>query len=312
VKSSIAQAGQTDTALLTGVYEKRQPKDGSHLHKIYLLVVIAFSATFCPCASADSNTAQVVPVYGYEIIKTYPHDRRAFTQGLVFSGGFLYEGTGSYGQSELRKVTLETGQVLRRSKLPSRYFGEGITIHRGRIIQLTWKSRIGFVYDCNTFEPLRTFAYPTEGWGITHDEKHLIISDGTSTLHLLDPNTFEPIAKLEVHDNNTPVPGLNELEYIKGRIYANIWKSDRIAVISPETGRILAWINLKGILDGFDYKKPVDVLNGIAYDNENDRLFVTGKLWPHLFQIKLLPPPYLPCLDRKIPRDRGNSNLIAP
>jgi glutamine cyclotransferase len=264
--------------------------DGSHLHKICLPLVIAFSATFCPFVSADSNAPTPVPAYGYEIVKTYPHDRRAFTQGLVFSDGLLYESTGRYGQSELRKVKLETGQVLRRRKLPSQYFGEGITIHRGRIIQLTWKSRIGFVYDSNTLEPLRTFAYPTEGWGITHDQKHLIISDGTSTLHLLDPNTFEPIAKLTVHDNNTPVPGLNELEYIKGRIYANIWKSDRIAVISPETGRILAWIKLKGILNGFDYKKPVGVLNGIAYDKKNDRLFVTGKLWPHLFQIKLLPP----------------------
>jgi glutamine cyclotransferase len=226
--------------------------------------------TFCPFASADSNVPTLVPVYGYEIVKTYPHNRHAFTQGLVFSDGFLYESTGRYGQSELRKARLETGQVLRRSKLPSQYFGEGITIH--------------------PLESLRTFTYSTEGWGITHDEEHLIISDGTSTLHLLDPNTFEPIARLKVHDNNTPVPGLNELEYVKGRIYANIWKSDRIAVISPETGRILAWIKLKGISNGFDYKKPVGVLNGIAYDKRNDRLFVTGKLWPHLFQIKLLPP----------------------
>jgi glutamine cyclotransferase len=263
---------------------------GSRLYKISLLVVIAFSTTFCSFAPADSNAPPLVPVYGYEIVKTYPHDRRAFTQGLVFSDGFLYESTGRYGQSELRKVTLETGQILRRRKLPAQYFGEGITIHRGRIIQLTWKSRTGFVYDSNTFEPLHTFSHPTEGWGITHDEKRLIISDGTSTLHLLDPNTFEPIAKLKVHDNNTPVPGLNELEYVKGRIYANIWKSDRIAVISPETGRILAWIKLKGILNGFDYKKPIGVLNGIAYDKKNDRFFVTGKLWPHLFQMRLLPP----------------------
>ncbi|MHC4646532.1 MAG: glutaminyl-peptide cyclotransferase [Planctomycetota bacterium] len=262
----------------------------SRFYRIYLPAVLTFFAALSSFASADSNTPPPAPVYGYEIVKTYPHDPRAFTQGLVFSKGFLYESTGLYGRSELRKLKLETAQVLLRHKLPRRFFAEGITIHRDRIIQLTWKSRKGFVYDSNTLEPLGAFAWPAQGWGITHDQERLIISDGTSTLHLLDPNTFEPIGSLKVHDNNTPVPRLNELEYVKGRIYANIWETDRIAVISPETGRVLAWIDLKGILKDSKHKKPGGVLNGITYDKKNDRLFVTGKLWPHIFHIRLIPP----------------------
>jgi glutamine cyclotransferase len=262
----------------------------SRLYKIYLQAVLIFSATSCPFAAADSNTPLPVPVYNYKIIQTYPHDRNAFTQGLVFSHGFLYESTGLYRKSELRKIKLETAEVLHRRRLPRKFFGEGITIHRNRIIQLTWRSRKGFVYDCNTLEPLGDFPWPAQGWGITHDQKRLIVSDGTSTLKFLDPNTFKIIGKLHVHDNNTPVSRLNELEYVKGRIYANIWRTDRIAVISPETGSILAWIDLRAILNHSQYRKPVGVLNGIAYDEKKDRLFVTGKLWPHLFQIELILP----------------------
>jgi glutamine cyclotransferase len=253
-------------------------------------MLIVCSVMSCSVMRADANAPRVAPVYGHKIIKTYPHDRRAFTQGLVFRDGLLYESTGQYGRSDLRTVKLETAEVLHRHKLPSKYFGEGITIRRNRIIQLTWKSRRGFVYDCNTLEPLYSFVYPGVGWGITHDQRRLIVSDGTSTLQLLDPNTFKITGTLKVHDNNTPVAGLNELEYIKGRIYANIWKSDRIAVISPENGAICAWIDLKGILNGSKYRRRLGVLNGIAYDNAGDRLFVTGKLWPYIFEIKPVPP----------------------
>jgi glutamine cyclotransferase len=266
----------------------------NHSNKMLLLLLAVILTPRCLCAAPDTNEPSspadpnAAPVYTYRIINTFPHDPAAFTQGLVFADGFLYESTGRYGQSELRKTTLETAQVLKRYRLRDTYFAEGITFHRNRIIQLTWKSRIGFVYDSNTLQLLRTFEYPTEGWGITSDPNRLIMSDGTSNLYLLDPNTFEPIGKLKVHDNNTPLIGLNELELVNGRIYANIWQQDRIAVISPEKGKLLAWIDLKGILNPKQYKHPIDVLNGIAYDTKNDRLFITGKLWPLIFEIKLL------------------------
>ena len=223
-----------------------------------------------------------IPLYTYNVINTYPHDKEAFTQGLVFANGFLYEGTGQYGSSSLRKVQLETGKVVQIYRLPKRFFGEGITIYRNHIIQLTWQSHTGFVYDKTSFNLLRKFSYPTEGWGITHDGKQLIMSDGTATLYFLDPETFEPIGTLQVHDANGPVKNINELEYIQGEIYANVWKQNRIARISPQTGEVIGWIDLGGLCT---WK---GVLNGIAYDNEHDRLFVTGKLWPYIYEIKLI------------------------
>ncbi len=231
-----------------------------------------------------------IPTYTYRIVNTYPHDQGAFTEGLVFEQGVLYESTGLRGRSTLRRVALETGDVLQRHALPDRFFGEGITLYGDKIIQLTWQSNIGFVYDKNSFELLRTFHYPTEGWGLTHDGQRLIMSDGTSTLHFLDPETLEDIAQVEVYDNHDPVTRLNELEYIRGEVYANVWQADRIAIIDPETGRVTAWIDLEGLLDAEDYGEPEDVLNGIAYDPETDRLFVTGKLWPRLFEIELISP----------------------
>ena len=231
-----------------------------------------------------------IPTYTYRVVNTYPHDQSAFTQGLVFEQGVLYEGTGLRGRSTLRRVALETGDVLQRHALPDRFFGEGITLYGDKIIQLTWQSHIGFVYDKTSFELLRTFHYPTEGWGLTHDSQRLIMSDGTSTLHFLDPETLEDIAQVEVYDNHGPVARLNELEYIRGEVYANVWQTDRIAIIDPGTGRVTAWIDLEGLLDAEDYGEPEDVLNGIAYDPETDRLFVTGKLWPKLFQIELISP----------------------
>jgi glutamine cyclotransferase len=230
------------------------------------------------------------PVYTYQIINTYPHDRDAFTEGLVFEDGFLYEGTGLYGQSTLRRVELETGDILQVNALTDQFFGEGIAIYGAKIIQLTWKSNIGFVYDKDSFELLQEFNYSTEGWGITSDGERLIMSDGTSTLHFLDPQTFEATGQLEVSDSGTPITKLNELEYIQGEIYANVWQTDWVARIAAETGQVIGWIDLRGLLTAEDLSKPVDVLNGIAYDAEADRLFVTGKLWPKLFEIELIPP----------------------
>jgi len=231
-----------------------------------------------------------IPVYTYNIVNTYPHDRNAFTEGLVFEDDVLYEGTGRFGHSTLRRVELETGDILQIRELSDQFFGEGITIYENKVIQLTWRSNIGFVYDKNSFELLQEFNYSTEGWGITHDGERLIMSDGTSTLHFLDPQTFEEIGQLEVSDNDGPVTRLNELEYIQGEIYANVWQTDRVARIAPMTGRVVGWVDLAGLLTAEDLSEPVDVLNGIAYDANTDRLFVTGKWWPKLFEIELISP----------------------
>jgi glutaminyl-peptide cyclotransferase len=221
----------------------------------------------------------------YRVIRSYPHDRQAFTQGLVFEGGFFYEGTGLRGRSSLRKVDPVSGRILKEISLEPSHFGEGITVFGDRIVQLTWLSHLGFVYDKASFRLLKTFAYPQEGWGITHDGERLIRSDGTSILHFLDPNDFREVATVGVHDERGPVTGLNELEYVQGVIYANVWPTDRIAVIHPRTGRVEAWMDLKGLLGKTD-SRGADVLNGIAYDARGDRLFVTGKLWPKVFEIQ--------------------------
>jgi glutamine cyclotransferase len=227
--------------------------------------------------------AEAVPVYTYHVINAYPHDEEAFTQGLVFDDGCLYEGTGIKGASTLRKVHLETGDILQIHRLSRRFFGEGITIYENRIIQLTWRSRVGFVYDRHSLRPVRKFRYRTEGWGITHDVERLIMSDGTPTLYFLHPLTFKTIGRVTVRDAHGPVRMLNELEYIRGEIYANVWQQKLIARISPKTGMVLGWIDLGGLCrwDG--------VLNGIAYDAEGERLFVTGKMWPYIYHIKLIP-----------------------
>jgi glutamine cyclotransferase len=237
---------------------------------------------------APTPTAEIVPVYSYTIVNAYPHDNNAFTQGLIFEDGILYEGTGLRGQSTLRKVALETGAILQLYALPAQYFGEGVTVYGDKIYQLTWQSNVGFVYDKHSFQLLQQFHYPTEGWGITHDGERLIMSDGTSTLHFLDPETLEEIGRTQVYDSDGPVVRLNELEYVQGEIYANVWQTDRIARIDPGTGQVIAWIELDGLLSPEDLSQPVGVLNGIAYDAQNERLFVTGKKWPKLFEIELI------------------------
>jgi glutamine cyclotransferase len=239
------------------------------------------------CSSGDSQPASI-PVYGYEVVHTYPHDRTAFTQGLVYVDGFLYEGTGLNGKSSLRKVKLETGEVVQERRLPDQYFGEGITDWNNELLQLTYHEETGFVYDRATFDFKRTFRYRGEGWGLTHDAARIIMSDGSSTLRFWNPATLEETGRLNVMDGETAISNLNELEWVGGEIYANIWQTDRIARISPTTGRVTGWIDLQGLLSDADRSVPVDVLNGIAYDAQHGRLFVTGKLWPKLFEIKLI------------------------
>ncbi len=252
---------------------------------INLVMLLLMSVLFLsPTKRHQTNPA---PVYSYSIVNVYPHDPTAFTQGLVYDDGVLYEGTGLRGQSTLRKVELTTGIVLQLHELPDEYFGEGVTLYDDKIIQLTWQANVGFVYDRNSFLLLDKFYYEEEGWGITFDGSRFIISDGTATLHFVDPATFTETGRVEVRDENGTVDNLNELEFINGEVFANVYLTDRIVRIDPQSGKVTGWIDLSGILPPEDRSRQVDVLNGIAYDAENDRLFVTGKLWPKLFEIKL-------------------------
>jgi glutamine cyclotransferase len=239
--------------------------------------------------------ADSLPVYGYTIINEFDHDSSAFTQGLIYEHDALYEGTGLFGSSSLRKVELETGTILKIRNLDNSYFGEGITMWNDTIIQLTWQNHIGFVYiELDTFQLIDSFFYSTEGWGLTHDDTCLIMSDGTPRLHYLDPHTFDEVGYIDVNAEGTPVTHLNELEYIQGKIYANVWYCDSIAIIEPQTGDVTGWLNLAGILTDHDISLQANVLNGIAYDHQDVRLFVTGKLWPTLFEIEVDPINYPP------------------
>ena len=228
-----------------------------------------------------------VPTDSFDVINSWPHDPAAFTQGLIYYHGRLYESTGLYGASSLREVELETGAVLRKVAVPEQYFAEGLTIFGDRIVQLTWQSQQGFIYDLPSFRLQGEFSYTGEGWGLTHDGHYLIMSDGTHQLRFLDPTSFAVVKAVGVYYDGRPVTNLNELEYVRGEIYANIWQTDRIARIDPQSGRILGWIDLTGLLPAADRSASVDVLNGIAYDAATDRLFVTGKRWPKLFEIRL-------------------------
>jgi len=226
------------------------------------------------------------PIYGYEIVNTYPHDTSAFTEGLVYTGGALYESTGLYGSSTLRQVDLRTGAVLRSVALGSQYFGEGATLFQGKIFQLTYQSQIAFVYDAATFAPIGQFFYTGEGWGLTHDDRRLIMSDGTNQIRFIDPATFQTVSTINVHDSQgAPIANINELEYINGEIYANVWLTDLVARIDPASGLVVGWIDFTGLLPA---GTPRDVLNGIAYDNVTGHLLVTGKFWPSLFEVRVI------------------------
>jgi glutaminyl-peptide cyclotransferase len=231
------------------------------------------------------------PQYGYRVIKTYPHDRSAFTQGLEYRDGYLYEGTGLAGRSSVRKVDLATGRVIQRYDVPPPFFGEGITVFNKQIIELTYTTQTGFVYDKDNFTrgPVRNFSYPGEGWGLTNDGKQIYMSDGSSEIRVWDPATLKELRRITVKDGSSAVTQLNELEFVRGEIYANIWREDRIARISPADGRVLGWIDLTNLVPKSERPDPDAVLNGIAYDAAGDRLFVTGKLWPTIFEIKVVP-----------------------
>ena len=238
-----------------------------------------------PAAAATADTPRVTPVHGYRIVKTLPHDRSAFTQGLLYLDGVFYESTGLYGQSTLRKVAIDTGEVLQRIDLPGEYFGEGLVDWNSTFVQLTWTTGVAFVYD-RSFKKLTQHTFTGEGWGLTKVEPHLVMSDGTPTIRLLDPKTFAVTSRIQVHDENGPVSALNELEMVKGTLFANVWSTDRIAMIDLASGRVTGWLDLTGLLPASE-RARVDVLNGIAYDAAGDRLFVTGKWWPHVYQIEI-------------------------
>jgi|UPI000370D056 glutamine cyclotransferase len=252
---------------------------------INLFLLLIFSAQNCL-----NNENSGFSENQYRIIDIFPHDNTAFTQGLVWKGNYFYESTGLYGRSSLRKVEIQTGNVLQKYDLPNDYFGEGITIFKDSIYQLTWKEQTGFIYDQETFQLIDTFSYSYEGWGITHDGKHLIISDGSPVLHFVDPCTMEEVKQVTVYFQKTPVRFINELEYIKGKIFANIWQTKQIAIINTDSGEVTNWLDLGGILDNIEINssQDIDVLNGIAYDEDKGYLFVTGKFWPNIFQIKIM------------------------
>ena len=252
-----------------------------------LILAVLLAASFAAPAWAGGPRS-----YGYTVVKAYPHDPGAFTQGLLWRDGFLYESTGLHGRSSVRKVALETGVPEQERLIDSRYFGEGVVDWKGRLIALTWRDQVGFIFDLATFEKVGEFSYSGEGWALTRDETRIIMSDGTAFLRFLDPETLKETGRVQVTDNGKPVDNLNELEWVKGEVLANIWQTDRIARIDPKTGHVTGWIDLSGLLGSVDRASgQVDVLNGIAYDGATDRLFVTGKLWPKLFEIKLTPQP---------------------
>lgn len=233
------------------------------------------------------NAEESRTFFTYKIIKKYPHNTEDFTEGFTYQNGEIYESTGQYGQSKIKKYTLGSTKELKSFSLPIMFFGEGSTVLRDRVYQLTWHSRVGFIYN-RDLELVGNFSYKTEGWGLTTDNKYLIMSDGSNKLYFLDTQSFSPQKIVEVYDGDTPVFNINELEYIRGKIYANIFMTNMLAIINPESGNVDGWIDLTGLLDNDRLEKPVDVLNGIAYDNDNKRLFVTGKYWPYIYEIQLL------------------------
>jgi len=250
------------------------------------LIVLFLLIGCCPFLMGRASR-KTTPEYTFTVVRVFPHDTTAYTQGLSYRDGFLYEGTGRNGQSSLRKVRLETGEVVQHADLEPEFFGEGITILNDKVLQLTWQSGTGFVYDLSSFRLLRKFAYSGEGWGLATDGRELFLSDGTPDIRILSPETFQEKRRLRVHDGATPIDQLNELEFVEGQIFANVWHSNRIARISPRTGEVVGWIDLTGLLSPIYRLAPEAVLNGIAYDPNGKRLFVTGKLWPNVFEIRL-------------------------
>jgi len=245
------------------------------------------SALALLAAALTAPAIAATPVQGFKVVNSYPHDPDAFTQGLFFHDGFLFEGTGLRGRSSIRKVEIETGKVVQQVDLPADVFGEGISQWGDRLIGITWTEQTAYVLDLKSFKLWRKFSYPGEGWGLTHSDKELVMSDGSNELRFLDPNTFKELRRVRVTADGKPVDQLNELEWVEGEVLANVWMSDRIARIDPKTGRVTGWIDLRGLLPDNQRPNADAVLNGIAYDARKKRLFVTGKLWPKLFEIQL-------------------------
>lgn len=252
-------------------------------------LVILLGVWIIRCQQPGSSLpAKLDETMTYEVLNVYPHDPGAFTQGLIYLDGFLYESTGLYGESTLRKVDLETGEVIQKIDLMPEYFAEGMTHWGDTLVQLTWREGTGFVYELADFSILEQFAYPVEGWGLTQDGEHLIMSDGTSSLHFLNPETLLIEKSINVTYQGREIQRINELEFIRGEIFANIWQTESIIRIDPQSGEVKGWIDMNGILPPEQRKTNTDVLNGIAYDPRNDRLFVTGKFWPRLYEIRLI------------------------
>ncbi|MGH9871450.1 MAG: glutaminyl-peptide cyclotransferase [Pyrinomonadaceae bacterium] len=262
------------------------PKSAAGRAGGFLVLLLCIATLNCQ-TSPTATSGEKIPTYGYEVVHVYPHDRDAFTQGLIFHDGNLLESTGEVGRSSLRRVETDTGKVLQKVDVSPPYFAEGITLLKGKIYQLTWQHQLGIVYDALTFEKTGEFKYTGEGWGLANDGQSLILSDGTNRIRFLDPENFQVTKTIAVLDGKTPVMEINELEYVQGEIYANIWHADRIARIDPKTGTVVGWINLAGLLAPGEVQDEEAVLNGIAYDQVNGRLFVTGKLWPKVFEIRL-------------------------
>ncbi len=261
-----------------------------HIIRAGICVVLMAAALSAALSSAGAQLrSPATPVYTYQVVHTYPHDPTAFTQGLIYLDGDLYESTGLNGRSSIRRVKLETGKVIQQQAVSADYFAEGLVNSGSDLLQLTWQNQVGFVYDRKSFALKRKFTYAGQGWGLTKDPSGIILSDGTAKLRILDPQTLMQTGSLSVTDQGRPVLELNELEYISGEIWANVWQTDRIARISPFTGNVGSWVDLKGLLTPAE-KASADVLNGIAYDSAMNRIFVTGKLWPKLFEIKVGPP----------------------
>ena len=253
-----------------------------------LALLLAAVATITSLSASPPSAPGTVATSHFRVVHSFPHDSKAYTQGLIYRDGFLFESTGLNGRSSVRKVDLESGRVLQQHDLRSEYFAEGLTDWRDQLVQLTWQSAVGFVYDLSSFSLRQTFPLTGEGWGLAHDTDSLIVSDGSSTLRFLDPVTFHEVRHVEVTDRGAAVRDLNELEVVRGQIYANIWHSNRIAMIAPRTGQVAGWIDLTGLMSVGYRLDPEAVLNGIAYDSAHDRLFVTGKLWPRLFEIRVI------------------------
>jgi glutaminyl-peptide cyclotransferase len=250
--------------------------------------IASLSWLLVPAGVHEVAAQGAAPIDSYRVVNAYPHDPAAYTQGLIYRDGFLYESTGLRGSSSLRKVRLETGEVVQQRRVDQAHFAEGLADWKDQLVQLTWQSNVAFVYDRTSFAPRRTFSYSGEGWGLTRDERRFILSDGTEQLRFFDPETFREIGRVTVTDAGKAIRDLNELEYIRGEVYANVWHTDRIARISPQTGGVTRWIDLRGLMSAGYRLDPEAVLNGIAHDTTGDRLFVTGKLWPRLFEIQVV------------------------